>query len=120
MKRAVVLIIVLSSTLVFARGKRVIVTVLASTAVGGMSRAEECAGNRCPLSRVSAQSVNAIAIAAEIDGQHVILYCNNVSEGRCVGLRPGQYKGEIKDDSVLIKGFRLEGRKAKPVRYEIR
>ncbi len=120
MKRTLVLFIIVSSVLAFARGKRVIVTVLASTTVGGMSSGDECAGKGCHLSRVSAHSADEIAIAAEIDGKHVILYCNNATESRCVRLRPGEYKGEIKDESVVIKGLSLEGKKAKPVRYEIR
>lgn len=119
-KRTLVLFIIMSSALAFARGKRVTVTVLASTSVGGMSSGDGCAGKGCHLSRVSAHSTNEIAVSAEIEGQHVILYCNNATESTCVRLRPGQYKGEIKDDSVVIKGLRLEGKKAKPVRYEIR
>jgi hypothetical protein len=119
-KRTLVFLIIVSSALAFARGKRVIITVWASTTVGGMSSGDECAGKGCHPSRVSAHSANEIAIAAEIDGQHVILYCNNATESRCVRLRPGEYKGEMKDNSVLIKDLRLEDKKAKPVRYEIR
>ncbi len=119
MKRALTILLVLISTFALARGKRATVTVLASTAVGGMSR-DDCPDKPCHLSRVSAQKVDEIAIAAELDGQHVILYCNNATETRCVGLRPGQYKAEIKGDSVLIKAFPPDGKKAKPIKYSIR
>ncbi len=118
MKRTLIILLVLTSTFALARGKRVTVTVLGSTAVGGMS-SDDCPGKPCHLSRVSAHKVDGIAIAAELEGRHVILYCNNAAEDRCVGLRPGQYKAEIKDDSILIKAFRPDGKKAK-LKYSIR
>ncbi len=123
MKRALTILLVLTSTFALARGKRVTVTVLASTAVGGMS-GDDCTAKPCHLSRVSAQKVDEIAIAAELDGRHVILYCNNATESRCKGLRPGHYKAELKSDSlgdfVLIKAFRPDGKKSKPIKYAIR
>ena len=119
-KRILILLVVLTSALAFARGRHVTVNVLASTAVGGMASGDDCVGKGCHLSRVSSRSLDEVAVAAEVNGQHVILYCNRATEDTCVGLRPGAYKAEIKANFVVIKGLRFNGKKAKPIRYAIR
>lgn len=117
-KRTVLLLVIMSSTFGFARGRHVTVTVLASTQVGGMSRGDDCVGKVCYAAARSV--VKGIAIAAEIDRQHVFLYCNEAAEGRCVALQPGQYQGELKSDSISIKAFPGGGKKSKRIKYSIR
>lgn len=117
MKRTFLLLVIMSSTFACARARHVTVTVLASTQVGGMSR-DECVGKVC---YTAARSIGKeIAIAAEIDGQHVFLYCNDAVDDRCVALQPGEYKGELKSDSISIKAFPHGGKKSKRIKYSIR
>jgi hypothetical protein len=120
MKCALMIFALLASSLAFARGKRVTVTVVGSTVVSATSTSNvNCVGERCRGSRMSAPASGEIAIAAEIDGQHVILYCDHNPQQQCVGLRAGDYKGEVKDDHVWIKALPFDGKKSKRINYTI-
>lgn len=121
MKRALIIVAVLTSTFAFARGKRVTVTVIASTMVGGKRSNITRVGEESRTSRMPVLPArDEIAIAAEINGQHVILYCDNSAQQHCVGLRAGDYKGEMKGDDVWIKAMPADGKKSKRMKYTIR
>ncbi len=117
LKRTVLLLVIMSSVFAFARGRHVIVTVLANTQVGGMSRAD-CVGKLCYTAARS--TAKEIAVSAVIDGRHVLLYCNDSVEPSCAALRPGNYKGKLESDSISIKARPTDGRKSKTIKYSIR
>jgi hypothetical protein len=117
MKRTVLLLVIMSSVFAFARGKHVTLTVLASTQVGGMSRGE-CVGKLCYTAARS--TAKEIAVSAEMDGRHVLLYCNDALEPNCAALKPGTYKGKLESDEISIKARVGDGRKSKTIKYSIR
>jgi hypothetical protein len=79
-----------------------------------------CSGASCSGTGLAVPIVvNSVDISAEIDGRPAALHCDTWHSGRCYGLRPGKYTGEVKKNSVWVQTYNFDGSKGKRVKYVI-